>query len=100
MLQPHARCRIVIRGSFDLDWADFVGGMLVHVQVKEGTIFTTALIGQPIDLEAFLGTLHMLIDLGFPVMAFEYQQVDPLEAAAGNNADCLLRQIPSVRQGM
>jgi hypothetical protein len=33
----------------------------------------------------------MLVDLGFPVMAFEYQQANPIEAAAGNSTDYVLR---------
>ncbi len=81
MLQPRANCRITIRGSFTLDWADYLGDMLAHVQVEEGTIRNTTLIGRPIDLAAFLGTLYMLIDLGFPVMAFEYQQANLPETA-------------------
>ena len=91
MPQAHASCKIAIRGSFDLSWADYVGEMLVHVQVDEGKIRTTTLFGQPIDLAAFLGTLHMLVDLGFPVMAFEYEQADPIEAAAGNSTDYVSR---------
>jgi hypothetical protein len=85
MPQSHASCKIVIRGSFDLSWADYLGEMLVDVQVEEGKIQTTTLFGQPIDLAAFLGTLHMLIDLGFPVGAFEYQQADPIETTFENN---------------
>ena len=90
MPPPRANCRITIRGSFTLDWAEYLGEMLAHVQVEEGTIRSTSLVGQPIDLAAFLGTLHMLIDRGFPVMAFEYQQADPLEAAAGTKAEGVL----------
>jgi len=81
MSQPHARCRITIRGSFDVKWADYVGEMMVDVQVAEGKIRTTTLFGQPIDLTAFLGAIHMLVDLGFPVMACEYQQAEPITAA-------------------
>ena len=80
MRQPRANGRITIRGTFSLNWADYLGDMLAHVQVAEGTIRSTTLIGCPTDLAAFLGTLNMLIDRGFLVMAFEYQQVDPLEA--------------------
>jgi hypothetical protein len=87
MSQPRANCRITIRGSFNLNWADYVGDMLVDVQVEEGTIRTTTLIGHPIDLSAFLGTLHMLIDLGFPVMAFEYQQTELPAASTGTSGD-------------
>jgi hypothetical protein len=71
----------MIRGSFNLNWVDYFGDMLAHVQVKEGTIRSTTLIGHPIDLAAFLGTLNMLIDLGFHVMAFEYQQANSPETA-------------------
>ncbi len=81
MPQPRARCRITIRGSFDVKWADYVGEMMVDVQVAEGRIRTTTLLGQPIDLAAFLGAIHMLVDLGFPVMACEYQQAEPIDAA-------------------
>jgi hypothetical protein len=81
MPQAHPRCRITIRGSFDVKWADYVGEMMVDVQVAEGKIQTTTLLGRPIDLGAFLGAIHMLVDLGFPVMACEYQQTEPINAA-------------------
>ncbi len=87
MPQSRASCKIVIRGSFDVSWADYVGEMLVDVEVKEGKVRTTTLFGQPIDLAAFLGTLHMLVDLGFPVIAFEYQQADVIDTTIDNNAD-------------
>ncbi len=87
MPQAHASCKVVIRGSFDVSWVDYVGEMLVDVEVKDGKIQTTTLYGQPIDLSAFLGTLHMLIDLGFPVIAFEYHQADVIDTALGNSAD-------------
>ncbi len=91
MPQAHATCKIVIRGSFDLSWADYVGEMLVDVQVEEGKIRTTTLFGLPVDVAAFLGTLQMMVDLGFPVIAFEYQQADPIEAAARNGSGSALR---------
>ncbi len=87
MPQARARCRITIRGSFDVKWADYVGEMMVDVQVAEGKIRTTTLLGQPIDLAAFLGAIHMLVDLGFPVMACEYQHADPIDAAVENSVD-------------
>ena len=91
MSEPRANGRITIRGSFNLNWADYVGDMLVAMQVEEGNVRTTSLVGHPIDLSAFLGTLHMLIDLGFPVMAFDYQQADPVPATTANHADNALR---------
>lgn len=87
MFHPRASGKITIRGSFNLDWADYFGDTLAHVQVEEGTVRHTTLISRPIDLAAFLGTLHMLIDLGFPVIAFEYQQAEALATAADINAE-------------
>ena len=91
MPQARAHCSITIRGSFDVKWADYVGEMMVDVQVAEGKIQTTTLLGQPIDLTAFLGAIHMLVDLGFPVMACEFQQVEPNDAAIENNVNHVLR---------
>jgi hypothetical protein len=91
MPHPHARCKITIRGSFDVKWADYVGEMMVDVRVAEGKIQTTTLLGQPIDLGAFLGAIHMLVDLGFPVMACQYQQAEPIDAAAGNGVEQVVR---------
>jgi hypothetical protein len=85
MPQARPRCSITIRGSFDVKWADYVGEMMVDVQVAEGEIQSTMLLGRPIDLGAFLGAIHMLVDLGFPIMACEYQQVKPIDAALGNS---------------
>jgi hypothetical protein len=87
MPQARPHCRITIRGSFDVKWADYVGEMMVDVQVAQGKIETTTLLGQPIDLAAFLGAIHMLVDLGFPVMACEYQQAEPVAAAVGSSSD-------------
>ncbi len=91
MPRPRANCRLMIRGSFDLNWADYVGDMLIDMQVEGGAIQTTTLIGHPIDLESFLGALHMLIDRGFPVVAFDYQQADVNETAFENGTDWVLR---------
>ena len=100
MSRSRASCKIVIRGSFDTSWADYVGEMLVHVQVDEGTIRTTTLFGQPIDLSAFLGTLHMLVDLGFPIIAFEYQQADPIESMGDDcaNGEMTTAELKQTRQ--
>ena len=68
-------CKIVLNGSFDLNWADYVGDMQVHEQVAQGAVRRTILVGHLRDLEACLGLLHLLVDRGFPVLAFEYHQV-------------------------
>jgi hypothetical protein len=92
MPQLRANCRITIRGSFNLNWAEYLGDMLAQVQVADGTIRSTTLVGHPIDLAAFLGTLNMLIDRGFPVMAFEYQQADPSVAASDGSLSSPLQE--------
>ncbi len=74
MSTSQAACQITVRGSCGLNWADYFGDMLVDVEVNEGTIQTTTVSGHPIDLEAFLGILHLFIDRGLPVIAFEYRQ--------------------------
>ena len=90
MPRTRPRCSITIRGSFDVKWADYVGEMMVDVQVAGGKIQTTTLLGQPIDLAAFLGAIHMLVDLGFPVMACAYHEAEPIAAAAGNSVNRVL----------
>lgn len=67
------RCKIELEGWFDLDWTGYVGDTIVHEQVEQGAIRRTVLVGHPVDLEAFLGILHMLIDRGFWVQAIEYE---------------------------
>jgi hypothetical protein len=76
---------IELRGSFDLNWGDYFNDMLVHEQVEQGAIRSTTLVGHPVDLEAFLGVLHMLIDRGFPVQAFEYQHATSSKAVVGDS---------------
>jgi hypothetical protein len=80
MPRSRDRCKIELSGWFDLDWVAYVGDMLVREQVEQGAIRSTTLVGHPVDLEAFLGILHMLIDRGFSVQAFEYQHVTSSEA--------------------
>jgi hypothetical protein len=87
-VRPH--CSITIRGSFDVKWADYVGEMMVDAQVAEGKIQTTTLLGRPIDLAAFLGAVHMLVDLGFPVFACEYRQTEQANAAVGYGVNGLV----------
>ncbi len=91
MPQPRPRCSITIRGSFDVKWADYVGEMMVDVQVADGQIQTTTLLGQPIDLSAFLGAINMLVDMHFPVMACEYKEAELFDAAALGSVDRVMQ---------
>jgi len=87
MPQSHNNFKIGIRGSFDVRWVDYLGEMLVHVETDEGKIPKTFLFGHSPDLSAFLGTLNALIDLGYPVIAFEYQQADPIGEKEENGVE-------------
>ena len=86
MAEPRVSCRIELGGWFDVNWADYAGDMVVHEQVKQGTMRSTTLVGHPRDMEAFLGTLHMLVDRGIPVVVVEYRQVTPREAVDGDSS--------------
>ena len=83
MAQAHHSFKISVRGPFDVRWADYVGDKLLHVETDDKRIQTTTLFGHSVDLPAFLGTLLTFIDLGYPVVAFEYHQ-DASEDAAGD----------------
>jgi hypothetical protein len=84
MPQSRDYFKIELSGTFDLKWADYLQDLQVHEQVKQGAIRSTTLVGCPRDLEACLGMLHMLVDRGFAVQAFEYQHATPGEAVVGD----------------
>jgi hypothetical protein len=91
MSQPRPWFSITLRGSFDVQWADYIEALLVDTQVAEGEAQTTTLLGHPIDLTAFLGTINTLVDLHFPVMACEYRQAEPIDAEVGTGVDFVQR---------
>jgi hypothetical protein len=87
MPQPRPWCSITLRGSFDVPWADYIEALMVDLQVAEGEVHTTTLLGHPIDLTAFLGAINTLVDLHFPVVDCEYHQTEPIGAAVRNNVE-------------
>ena len=91
MPQPRPYCRITLRGSFDVKWADYIEALMVDLQVTEGEVQTTTLFGHPIDLTAFLGTINTLVDLHFPVLDCEYHQAEPIDAEVGTGVDSVRR---------
>ena len=93
MPQNRPYCRITLRGSFNVKWADYFGEILLGLQVAEGEIQTTTLLGHPIDLTAFISTLNLLNDRHFPILACEYQQAEPFDAAIDNNGEPVLRSL-------
>jgi hypothetical protein len=74
-----ATSQISIRGAFDRRWVDYLGEMLLNMDVQEGQISATTLSGYLPDLSAFLGMLNLLTNWGVSVIACEYHEGDPLE---------------------
>jgi hypothetical protein len=73
-----AACQITIRGAFDRRWADYLGEMLLDMDVQEGQVNTTTFSGSPPDLSAFIGMLNLFANWGVVVIACEYRQSGPL----------------------
>jgi hypothetical protein len=84
---PHssAICTIVIHGSFDPRWSDYVEEVVQSSAVEDGNVVTTTLFVRPADLAAFIGLLHLLVDFHIPVIACDYLQAAPAEADSGTN---------------
>jgi hypothetical protein len=83
--QP-AYCKIIVSGPLTERWADYLGDLLVDAEVERGQIQFSTLIGRPYDLAAYIGMLNVLINLGYTVIATEYQQVPASGAAATDSA--------------
>jgi hypothetical protein len=78
-----AYCKILLSGPLTERWADYLGDLLVAVEVEKGQIKTSLLIGQPPDLAAYVGMLNVLATLGFTVISTEYtSKAQAGEAAA------------------
>jgi len=80
MVPQSAHCKIVLCGPLNERWADYLGDMLLTLDVADGHIQTTTLIGQPRDLAAYIGMLNAIANLGFTVITTEYWQDIPIEA--------------------
>jgi len=83
MIHTKHSFKITMQGPFNVRWADYVGDKLVHAETCEGDPPSTTLFGHVVDMSAFLGTLHTFIDLGYPVVAFEYRESGSLEEMEG-----------------
>jgi hypothetical protein len=71
---PRPYCKIIISGPLNEHWHDYLGDLLVIVNVEEGQIQTTTMIGRPRDLTIYAGMLNALVNLGLTVTATEYRQ--------------------------
>ena len=69
-----AYCKIILSGPLAERWADYLGDLLVDVEVEKGQIQTSTLIGRPYDLSAYIGVLNVLTNLAYSVIATEYRQ--------------------------
>ena len=84
--QP-AYCKIVLSGPLTERWADYLGDLLVDVEIEKGQIQTSTLIGRPYDQSAYIGILNVLTNLGFTVIAAEYSMVPSSEVAATDSTE-------------
>jgi hypothetical protein len=74
MNNPRPYCKIVINGTLNERWSDYLGDMLVILDVKTGQVKNTTLIGRPRDLTIYTGMLNALANLGLTVITAEYRQ--------------------------
>jgi hypothetical protein len=89
-----ATCQISIHGSFDRRWSDYLGDLLLDMDVQEGRINTTTFSGHLPDLAAFIGLLNLFTDRGYAVIACEYRQSSPLEMEESVEAPQLIGTQP------
>jgi hypothetical protein len=85
MAQRRSSCVIELDGVFALDWASYLQDVRVYERMEEGSVYRTTLVWDPVDLEAFLGFLQMLVDRGFSVEAFEFQCPTSRPVGAGDS---------------
>ena len=79
MNSAYPYCKIIITGPLNEHWTDYLGDLLVIVDVDRGQIQTTTMIGRPRDLTIYIGLLNTLVNLNLTVIASEYKQKPPLE---------------------
>jgi hypothetical protein len=82
-----AYCKIILAGPLTERWTDYLGDLLVDVEVEKGQIQTSTLIGGPYDLSAYVGILNILANLGFTVIATEYHRAPCSAAAVTDSAE-------------
>jgi hypothetical protein len=83
-----AYCKIILSGPLTERWADYLGDLLVDMEVEKGHIQISTLIGRPPDLTAYIGILNVLANLGFTVISTEYtSQASSSEVPALDSAE-------------
>lgn len=81
-----AYCKIIVSGPLTERWADYLGDLLVDMEVEKGQIQTSLLIGRPPDLTAYIGMLDVLSNLGFTVISAEYASKAPFSEVAATDS--------------
>jgi hypothetical protein len=85
--QP-AYCKIILSGPLTERWADYLGDLLVDVEVEKGQVQISTLIGHPSDLTAYVGILNVVSNLGFAVISTEYtSRASSSKVAAPDSAE-------------
>ena len=73
--------RIGVQGFLDESWSDRMNGVDIRVQNLPDEAPVTLLIGRFIDQTALAGVLNTLYDLGYPLLAVELLEAQPLRKA-------------------
>jgi len=73
-LDKPAIYHIEIQGALSPHWADYLGGLEINNRHQQDSTLTT-LEGEIMDQAALLGVLNSLYNLGFPLLAVEYQSI-------------------------
>ena len=63
---------IKVQGTLSSEWAEYLGGLEINVSRRQESLLTT-LTGEIIDQAALIGILNSLYNLGFPILAVEYE---------------------------
>lgn len=63
---------IQIQGTLAAHWADYLGGLVIKSDRRQGLPVTT-LSGPVLDQAALLGVLNHIYDMGYPLLNVEYR---------------------------
>lgn len=76
-LDKPAVYQIRVYGYLDETWSQKMGGLSILATRQPGGDVVTVLTGSVRDQSALAGTLHLLFDLGFPLLSVECLGADP-----------------------
>jgi hypothetical protein len=75
-LDQPATYKIVVQGRLDESWAEWFGGMTVHMTRENGSLVATTLTGRVRDQAELHGLLARTRDLCLPLLQVQLLHVD------------------------